>query len=83
MTYAQKYNIIIADSVINTGSTIRPILQPDMLVASCVINEKAVTSFQEQLFTVRVSKNSFVGSNIKKQEGGKGPDTTMCLFNLI
>lgn len=77
-----KY-IIIADSVINTGSTIRPILQPDMLVASCVINEKAVTSFQEQLFTVRVSKNSFVGSNIKKQEGGKGPDTTMCLFNLI
>ena len=75
--------IIVADSVINTGSTIKPILEPDTLIASCVINEKAVPFFQDQLYTVRVSKNSFVGSNIKKQEGGKGPDTTMRLFNLI
>ena len=56
---------------------------PDMLIASCVINEQAVSSFKNQLYTVRVSKNSFVGSNIKKQEGGKGPDTTMRLFNLL
>ena len=33
--------------------------------------------------SLRVSKNSFVGSNVKRQEGGKGPDTTMRLFNLI
>ena len=77
-----KY-VIVADSVINTGSTIKPILEPDTLIASCVINEKALPFFQDQLYTVRVSNNSFVGSNIKKQEGGKGPDTTMRLFNLI
>ena len=62
---------------------IKPILDSDTLIASCVINEKAVPFFQDQLYTVRVSNNSFVGSNIKKQEGGKGPDTTMRLFNLI
>ena len=77
-----KY-IVLADSVINTGSTIKSVLEPDMLIASCVINEQAVPSFQRRLFTVRVSKNSFVGSKIKKQNGDKGPDTTMRLFNLL
>ena len=77
-----KY-IVLADSVINTGSTIKSVLEPDMLIASCVINEQAVPSFQRRLFTVRVSKNSFVGSNVKEQKGNKGPDTTMRLFNLL
>ena len=76
-------NIIIVDSVINTGKTISGILREDMLVACCVINEKAVPNFGKQLFTVRVSKNSFVGSNVKKQEGKNGPDTTMRLFNQL
>lgn len=35
------------------------------------------------LYTVRVSSNSFVGSDIKKQTGNKGPDTTMRLFNML
>ena len=38
-------NIIIVDSVINTGKTILDILTPDMYVACCVINEKAVLTF--------------------------------------
>lgn len=76
-------NVILVDSVINTGKTIRNILEPDMLVACCVINEKAVSLFDKQLYTIRISKNSFVGSNIVLQEGNKGPDTTMRLFNLI
>lgn len=76
-------NVILVDSVINTGKTIRDILEPDMFVACCVINEKAVTLFDEQLHTIRISKNSFVGSNIALQAGNKGPDTTMRLFNLI
>lgn len=76
-------NVILADSVINTGSTIKTILEPDMLIASCVINEQAIPSFENQLYTVRVSRNSFVGSNIKKQIENKGPDTTMRLFNLL
>ncbi len=76
-------NIIIVDSVINTGKTILDILKPDMYVASCVINEQAVKVFEKQLYVVRVSKNSFVGENVHKQEGKVGPDTTMRLFNYI
>ena len=76
-------HVILADAVINTGSTILKILEPDMYVACCVINEKAVASFDRQLFAVRVSKNSFVGAPIPKQQGGVGPDTTMRLFNQI
>ena len=76
-------NVILVDSVINTGNTIRDILEPDMFVACCVINEKAVSFFDKQLYTIRVSENSFVGSNVDQQVGTKGPDTTMRLFNLI
>jgi len=76
-------NVILVDAVINTGMTIREIIQPNMIVACCVINEKVVPEFQDYLYTVRVSKNYFVGSEIKKQAGNKGPDTTMRLLNLI
>lgn len=76
-------NIILVDSVINTGKTILDIIKPDMKVACCVINEKTVSTFEEQLYTVRVSKNSFIGKKVKKQDGNIGPDTTMRLFNQI
>ena len=76
-------NVILVDSVINTGKTMLDIMDPSMYVACCVINEKAVRQFEDRLYTVRVSKNSFVGSNVQKQSGNKGPDTTMRLFNLI
>lgn len=76
-------NIILVDSVINTGKTITEILKPDMRVACCVINQKAVPLFDAQLYTIRVSENSFVGAEVAQQTGNKGPDTTMRLFNLI
>ena len=76
-------HIILVDSVINTGETIRKVLTPDMIVACCVINERAVPLFEKQLYTVRVSANSFVGSAVRKQAGTVGPDTTMRLFNLL
>lgn len=76
-------NIILVDSVINTGKTLLDILDSDMHVACCVINETAVPLFEKNLFTVRVSQNSFVGSDVQKQSGNKGPDTTMRLFNLL
>lgn len=76
-------NVILVDSVINTGKTILETLGPDMYVACCVINEKAVPMFEDRLYTVRVSKNSFVGSDVQKQKGNRGPDTTMRLFNLL
>ena len=70
-------NVILVDSVINTGKTILSILEPDMKVASCVINQKAVPLFDKQLYTIRVSENSFVGAEVLQQTGEKGPDTTM------
>lgn len=76
-------NVILVDAVINTGETIKQILEQDMAVACCVINEKSIPLFDEQLYTVRVSKNSFVGSDTKVQKGNHGPDTTMRLFNQI
>ena len=92
MTYDPKYekfvrpktkNVLLVDSVINTGKTIKDILTPDMKVVCCVINEETVPILAEQLYTVRVSKNSFIGSNVKRKVGNKGPDTTMRLFNQI
>ena len=89
MTYDPKYeefvkpktkNIIIVDSVINT---LKNILTSDMYVACCVINEKAVPIFDNQLYTVRVSANSYVGKEVKKQLGNAGPDTTLRLFNQL
>ena len=76
-------NVIVVDSVVNTGKTLLPLLDPDMYVACCVINQNAVPIFDKQLYTVRVSENSFVGANVLQQTGNKGPDTTMRLFNLI
>lgn len=79
----QTRDVILVDSVVNTGATIKEILAPDMKLACCVINEKAVPLFDRQLYTVRVSKNAFVGAGVKKQSGNQGPDTTMRLFHQL
>ena len=76
-------NVILVDSVINTGKTIEEISGPDISIACCVINENAVEKFKDRLYTVRISKNSYVGDNTKVQKGNRGPDTTMRLFNQI
>lgn len=76
-------NVILVDSVINTGKTIEEISGSDISIASCVINENAVEKFKDKLYTIRVSKNSYVGDNTKVQKGNIGPDTTMRLFNQI
>lgn len=69
--------------VINTGKTMVHLIDDDVKVACCVINDKAVPLFDDKLYTVRVSTNSFVGSAVKTQKGNKGPDTTMRLFNQL
>lgn len=91
-TYNPKYEkfvrpdtkkVILVDSVINTGKTILDIYDESMDVACCVINQKAVSNFDEHLFAIRISKNSYVGENVHKQLGNVGPDTTMRLFNML
>lgn len=76
-------DVVLVDSVINTGATIREFLEPDMKLACCVIHAHAVPLFADQLYTVRISTNSFVGSDVKHQSGRVGPDTTMRLFNQL
>ena len=76
-------NVILVDSVINTGKTLAKLIDQDIKFASCVINDKAVSMFEDRLYTVRISNNSFVGDTAKTQNGNKGPDTTMRLFNQI
>ena len=76
-------NVLLVDSVVNTGKTIKKIMTSDMKIACCVINESAVSTFGKQLYTVRISKNSFVGADVNCQTGTIGPDTTMRLFNQI
>lgn len=75
--------VIIVDSVVNTGKTIEGIMDDSTYIACCVINEEAVKKFNSKLMTIRISSNSFVGSNVKTQQGKVGPDTTMRLFNQI
>lgn len=75
--------VILVDSVINTGKTISPIVKDGMIVACCVASEEAAKLFGEQLYAVRISKNSYVGTDVKVQHGNVGPDTTMRLFNQI
>ena len=92
MTYDPKHEafhkpdtdeIILVDSVINTGTTIKKIWEDGMKVACCVINRKSVDYFDDCLCTVRVSDNSYIGADVKAQNGNTGPDTTMRLFNYI
>lgn len=77
---------ILVDSVIHSGKTLKGILDSDMDVACCVIHEQAVEIMEDlgrQLYALRCSSNSFVGSPVKKQSGQKGPDTTLRLFHQL
>lgn len=76
-------HVILVDSVINTGRTLREVWDSGVYAACCVVNERAVPMFGERLFTVRVSGNSFVGGEVRRQVGKVGPDTTLRLFHLL
>ncbi len=85
-------NIIITDSVINTGKSILGVIEklkfanPDaeIFIAVNVIQKNAVELLRNfKVFAIRSSNNFFVGSRQNLQENGKGPDTADRLFNLI
>lgn len=62
---------------------VRPDTKNVILIDSVINNEQVVTKFEKQLYTIRVSRNSFVRSNVRKQESKVDPDTTMRLFNQL
>lgn len=78
--------IIIADAVINTGKTILDEIskldKTKVIIAANVVSDKFVDNLNElDVFATRISNHSYVGSNVKKVEKGKGPDTGERLFN--
>lgn len=75
---------IVVDSVVNSGKTVLPFLEtPNTVVACCVASTQAVDMVGEQLYTVRVSPRSYVGSAVSSLQGEKGPDTTLRLFHWL
>lgn len=77
---------ILVDSVIHSGRTLKPVLEPYMDIACCVINERTVSVMEElghELYALRCSSNSFVGSPVNVQSGQAGPDTTLRLFHQL
>ena len=78
--------IIIVDAVIRTGQamldlTERLVVREKIILATNVIDERSITNFTGlQVFAVRSSKHSYIGSDQKYIENGKGPDTGDRLF---
>lgn len=84
--------VIIADSVINTASSVLSVIaqiktqnpRAEIIVAANVVQQNALAKLSGyKLFAVRVSGNFFVGRKQAVQTGETGPDTADRLFNLI
>lgn len=85
-------NVIITDSVVNTGSSVLSLIDKlkhsapntEIFVAANVVQKNALELLRNyKLFTVRTSDNYYVGSRQTEQKNGKGPDTADRLFNYI
>ncbi len=79
--------LVLIDSVINTGKGILKVLEnlertpKNTLIMTNVLCDKAIKKLSAyEIFTVRISQNSFIGTNIKVQNENKGPDTGDRLF---
>lgn len=84
--------VVIVDSVINTGKSIKEIVlnlkesdpNREIVIATNVIQQAAIDLLADyKVFAVRSSINSFVGKRQAKQTGKSGPDTADRLFNII
>ena len=80
--------VILADAVINTGETITQIydtliqITDEILLAANVIQSEFDPK-GKIVYGTRRSNNKFKGSQVLKQEGGKGPDTGDRLFRTL
>jgi hypothetical protein len=80
--------VILADAVINNGDNILTLVNKlkvcDVIFATNVMSKKATTKFfDKRIYAVRISQNSFKGSEVKTIQSGKGPDTGNRLFNSV
>lgn len=77
--------IIVVDGVINSGKSIledlRFLSKDNIIVATNVISKQAAPLFSSiNLYSIRISEISFIGSKIKSVVDNKGPDTSERLF---
>lgn len=88
----EQERVIIVDSVINTGKSIKKIAahlkgtnpNREIVLATNVIQQSALDVFSDyKVFAVRASSNSYVGKRQAVQKGNTGPDTADRLFNII
>lgn len=83
----KRHKIIVCDGVINSGKTIKRIVEQlagyDIIIASNVISSKFKISSLYPIYASRISMNSFVGSKQRVVLNGKGPDTSDRLFRTI
>ncbi len=84
----EKSAVILADAVINTGETITQIydtlaqITDEILLAANVIQSEFDPD-GKIIYGTRRSDNKFKGSQVLKQEGGRGPDTGDRLFRTL
>ncbi len=81
-------NVLIVDSVVNTGATVLHMIDAlpgkNIIVAAGVIQRETVKKLcSYPIYVGRVSENKFTGARCKVQKGAVGPDTSDRLFNLI
>lgn len=81
--------ILLIDSVINSGKGMLKAIKSlsgisnDVAILTNVLCDKATEKFTDyKTYTVRISGNSFKGSDVKVQSGNKGPDTGDRLFRI-
>ncbi len=78
--------VIIADGVINTGSTIRSFINilklKDPIIAVSVLPKDMVEKLNDlNVYSCRLSAHSYVGSSNKEINNGRGPATSYRLFS--
>ena len=81
-------NVLIVDSVVNTGASIQRMVGElsgkRVIVAAGVVQREALRKLcAYPTYAARVSANKFTGVRCRVQRGTVGPDTSDRLFNLI
>lgn len=83
-------DVIFIDAVINSGKGLLKAIELSNIpknrikIVTNVLCDKAIETFKDyELFTVRVSNNSFKGQKVAKQTNGVGPDTGDRLFRTM
>lgn len=86
-TELQGKQVLLIDSVVNSGNGMFKAIESlkdiscQVIVMTNVLCHKATDKFKAiETYAVRISENSFKGSDVKVQSGDKGPDTGDRLF---